>query len=279
MPVSAPEDKILKSKVRMLYCDAKGKVYTTLMDKSVYRLILQDIEPMDAENKDYATVGLEIGPGTYAPIVTEITPDESWALSHALDHALQHKVIPDVLNKYLKNIIRTAVNAYKTAKTDTVSSSVIARQELPPILNRLPYYLEKDMEFSMPVYKAEHSYPLIVLKRIIDEGTPNNGDQQLLILDSDGDLAIIKVPFKIVEQAEKRLESWANRNNRHACLVLNRETKGYSVNFIVISAAQRKALDIMISDFTESRNGKKDITVTTRKILDTAKEAVSITLD
>ncbi len=279
MPVSMPEDKTLKSKIRMLYCDAKGKVYTTLIDKSVYRLILQDIEPMDAARKDYATVGLEIGPGTYAPIVTEVTADESWALSHALDHALQHRVIPDVLNKYLNNIIRTGVNAYKTAKADTVSSSVIARQELPAVLNRLPYYLEKDMEFSMPVYKAEHSYPLIVMKRVIDEETPNSGDQQLLILDSDGDLAIIRVPFKIVEQAEKRLESWANKNNRHACLVLNREAKGYSVNFIVISAAQRKALDVMISDFTESRTGDKDISVAARKILDTAKDTVSVTIE
>ena len=73
------------------------------------------------------------------------------------------------------------------------------------MLNRLPYYPEHDIEFSMPIYKAKHSYPLIVLKHLPSEELNPNNVQRLVILDSDGDLAIIKVPNELIEVLSRGL--------------------------------------------------------------------------
>ena len=38
MPVRLADEKLPKSKVRMLYCDADGKVYTLIINKPIYEL-------------------------------------------------------------------------------------------------------------------------------------------------------------------------------------------------------------------------------------------------
>ena len=44
IPVSTPDEKLPKGQIRMLYCDVSGKVYTTMLDNTVYKLIAEDIE-------------------------------------------------------------------------------------------------------------------------------------------------------------------------------------------------------------------------------------------
>ena len=51
IPVSTPDEKLPKGKIRMMYCDALGKVYTTLLDKTVYKLICEDIENFERKNR------------------------------------------------------------------------------------------------------------------------------------------------------------------------------------------------------------------------------------
>ena len=38
MPIRLESEKLSKSKIRMLYCDADGKVYTSIMNRSVYEM-------------------------------------------------------------------------------------------------------------------------------------------------------------------------------------------------------------------------------------------------
>ena len=279
IPVSTPDEKLPRGKMRMLYCDATGKVYTTLLDKTVYKLICEDIEKFEKNNWCYATVGLEISMGTFAPVVVEISSDESWTLSHALEHALNSGLIPEVLLKNINHIIKLGDTSHEKNGSNGNGSDKREKSMIPGILDRLPYYLERDMEFSMPVYKAEHPYPLIILKSYSSGGNSSGNDQKLLVLDADGDLAIIKIPFKVLDKAEKRLRHWAEKHNRDACLIIYHEEKGYSIDFIVISPAQRKALDVMVQEYEETGKGREPLSVAAQRVVSRAQELVSCPTD
>jgi hypothetical protein len=275
IPVNTPDEKLPKSKIRMLYCDVSGKVYTTLLDNTVYKLIVEDIETFEESNRCYATVGLEIGPGSYAPVVVEISSDESWTLSHALEHALNNGLIPEVLLKNIAHVIKLGEKGIRKSSSNDKDELKIERSMMPGVLDRLPYYLERDMEFSMPVYKAEHRFPLIILKSYVSGGSSSRNGQKLLVLDSDGDLAITKIPFKTLNMAEKRLHNWAKHNNRDACLIIYHEENHYTINYIVISPAQRKALDSITREFEGTGSGSESLSVAARRVVRRAQETAS----
>jgi len=71
MPVRLANEKLPKSKTRMLYCDAAGKVYASLINRSVYKLARGNAERMERSHKSFATLGLEIGPGKFIPTVVD----------------------------------------------------------------------------------------------------------------------------------------------------------------------------------------------------------------
>ena len=275
IPVSAPDEKLPKGITRMLYCDVSGKVYTTLLDNTVYKLIADDIEKFEEKNRCYATVGLEIGPGNYAPVVVEISSDESWTLSHALEHALNTGMIPEVLQKNIAHVIKLGEKGIRKNDFKDKDDVNTEKTVMPNVLDRLPYYLERDMEFSMPVYKAEHRFPLIILKSYASGGSSSGNSQKLLVLDSDGDLAIIKLPFKILDKAEKRLYNWATYNSREACLVIYHEDNRYTINYLVISPAQRKALDVMVREFEGTGSGRGSLSVAARRVVKRAQDLSS----
>ncbi len=272
-PVRIAGEKLPRGKVRMLYCDAEGKVYAALIDKAVYKLAMDGVAGMESSNKDYATLGLEIGPGNFLPLVVEIGPGEVGALVNILDHARRRGRIPDILKKPLRRIIKLGEAGRKGAVAENKSKNLKeAAVRTPPVLNRLPYYSERDMEFSMPIYKAEHSYPLVVLKRLPAESRNSSDIQCLLILDNDGDLAAVKVPFKLMDLAEKRLEEWAEKNDMQACVVLGKNSKGFDINFLIISQPQRKALDTMARRFEETGSGEQLVSAAARKVLIRARD-------
>ncbi len=279
IPVSTPDEKLPRGKMRMLYCDAMGKVYTTLLDKTVYKLVCEDIEKYELNNRCYATVGLEISTGTFAPVVVEITANESWTLSHALNHALNNGVIPEVLLKNISHIIKLGDTGQNKGGSNGNGNNKTGKSTIPGILNRLPYYLERDMEFSMPVYKAEHPYPLIILKSYSSGGNSSGNGHKLLVLDSDGDLAIIKIPFKLLDRAEKRIRYWAENNNRDACIVIYNEEHRYSIDFLVISPAQRKALDMMVQEYEKTGSGRGTLSVAAQRVVSKARELAPCVID
>jgi len=111
MPVRLADEKTPRNKVRMLYCDATGKVYSSMINKSTYELARQSAETVERSHKSYATVGLEIGPGAFVPTPVEISPEELWALEHILEHALNKGRLPDILKRYLKPSYRNIKSA------------------------------------------------------------------------------------------------------------------------------------------------------------------------
>ena len=115
MPVRLENEKLPKGKIRMLYCNATGKVYAQIMNRAVYELAEDSAKRMEHNHKPFATIGLEISPGRFVPTAVEIGTKEVWALEHILEHALKSGRLPDILKKYLKPIIKLGEASRETA--------------------------------------------------------------------------------------------------------------------------------------------------------------------
>lgn len=273
-PVRYAKEKIPRGKVRMLYCDAGGRVYASVMSRSVYELARDNAERMARSHKPFATVGLETVPGRFIPTAVEIGPDQVWALEHILEHSLKNGRLPDILKRYVKPIIRLGESSREAIVTTSIKRQRRPRPEVTPrVLDRLPYYPEHDIEISMPIYKAEYSYPLIVLERLRrDEQTPR-GTSRLLILDSDGDLAIIKVPVKLLRNMEKGLNGTTQKSRRPACCALiSRQPDGPTVSYMTVSQPQKKALDTITRYFEETGGSKQPISTTVKAVIVRARD-------
>ena len=276
MPVRLGGEKLPKSKIRMLYSDAAGKVYASIISRSIYELARENAERMERSHKSFATLGLETSPGKFIPTAVEIGPKEVWALEHILEHALKKGRLPDILKQYLKPILKLGEVSRETVIIEHKKRQRrFPLEATPRVLNRLPYYSEHNIEFSVPIYKAEYSYPLIVLKRFpSDVHTPRNV-QRLVILDSDGDLAIIEVPFELMDKVEKGLKEHHLKNNRNVCAIILQRPDGLSIDYMAISQLQRKALDTITRYFGETGNGKQPISTAAKSVLIRAKSKVS----
>ena len=272
-PVRKTGEKLPKGKMRMLCCDTEGKVYATIINTTVYKLAMDSVAKMESNNKDYATLGLEMGPGNFLPLVVEVGPKEVLALEHILDHARKRGVIPDVLKKELWQIIKLGESRRREGEAEKRKNVLtVTPAATPGVLTRLPYYLEQDIEFSMPIYKASHSYPLIVLNRLPSKKQGSHDAQRLLIMDSDGDLAVMKVPLKLMAESEKRLEEWVAKTDMHACIIIGRSAKGLDINYLMISQAQKKALDTIARLFEETSSREQPVTAAAKKILIQARD-------
>ena len=276
MPVRLADEKLPKSKVRMLYCDADGKVYTLIINKPIYELARDRAERMVDSRKSFATLGLEIRLGKFVPATIEVSTKEAWALEHILEHALKSGRLPDILKKYIKPIIMAGKANREVVLSEYKKSRRRAHvEETPRVLNRLPYYPEHGIEYSMPIYKAEYSYPLIVLKRLLLNEDNIKNTQSLLILDSDGDLAVVKVPYELVENMEKGLTAQAKRDKRDMCAIIVRHAQDMVIDYLPVSQLQRKALETITKYFEETGNGKQPISTAVKTVLVRAKDRLS----
>jgi hypothetical protein len=262
-PVRLTGEKLPQRKVRMLGCDASGRVFAVLISRAAYEKARDDALAMKQRHKPFATIGLEAGPGKYEPAAVEISPEEAWALEHILEHALKSGKLPDILKKYLRPIIEHAESIIETPAAT------------PKVLDRLPYYPPGEIEISVPIYKASYSYPLIVLKRLPPDEHTSPTDLKLLVLDSDGDLAAIRVPAKLVRQAERETTDNSASGYRYTCLLISQRADGLAVSYMPISQPQKKALATLAGFFEASGGGKQPMPVAVRTVLSRAKDRIS----
>jgi hypothetical protein len=108
MPVHLEGEKLPKSKIRMLYCDTAGNIYTTMMNRSVYHRVRDIADGMERTKKPFAVIGQETSRGDYISTAVEINSEEEQALEYILEHALKSGKLPDILKKYIKPIIKRA---------------------------------------------------------------------------------------------------------------------------------------------------------------------------
>ncbi len=106
MPVHLDGEKLTKSKIRMMYCDPAGKVYTTLISRSEYQAAREIADEMETSQKSFAIIAHETSKGGLLPIAVDINSEEEQALEYILEHALRSGKIPDILKKYIKPIIK-----------------------------------------------------------------------------------------------------------------------------------------------------------------------------
>lgn len=277
VPVRLDGERLPKNKVRMLYCDASGRLYTSVVSRSVYELAADGAGRMKSRNRPFAVLGIESSPGTFVPAAVEIGDREVWALEHILEHALKSGVLPDVLKKYLRPIIKIdEASREEILLENKRSHRRIHREATPPVLNRLPYYSEEDIEISMPIYKAENSYPLVVLKSLPpDADTPDN-PHRLLVLDSDGDLAVVKVPAKLMRSVKKAIKEQDGGSNGNVHVVISKQAEGLSLSCMAVTKSQGRALATLTKYYEENGRGKQPLSAAATEVLTRARDSVSL---
>ena len=260
----------------MLYCDVSGKVYSSIMSRRIYERARENVTGIKRRRLSFATVGLETTPGQFVPAIVEVSQKEVWALERILEHALKNGKLPDILKKQLKTIIRrkgaereALLNEHKKRRHQTKP------EPTPRVLERLPNYPEEDMEVSMPIYKAEYSYPLIVLKILVSDTRTSLKTRKLLILDSDGDMAVIEVPTRLVRSLEMELAGLGERKRGNTCTLISKNQNGYTAGFMSVSRAQKKSLDTLTRYFEETGGSKERVSLAVRSVITRAKDRVS----
>ena len=274
MPVRLGNERWPKNKVRLLSCDAEGNLFTQLVGRSTYQRIRKETQYMEVSQNNYATIYWDTGASRPMPLVVKIEENESWALNRILEHALRDTVIPDVLRRYPEEIIklgdskRRELSIEKTRDTHKTTSSTSSK-----VLNRLPYYRKDDVEVSIPIYKVEYAFPLIVLKQLPPAKNTLSSQQRLLVLDSDGDLTVTTLPLELIDKAErKRIR--LQRRGKEGYLICLQKPKGISVDIMEMSELQRLALENVTQYFEETSGGKQPLSGAVRTVLNQARKTV-----
>ncbi len=267
-PIQVENEQLPEDKIRVLYCDAKGNIRSAVIENSVYELAKSYVQERERAHKNYATLSIEITPGKSVPFAVEISSEQVYALGNILEHALKRRKLPDILKKYPKEIIRLGEGKreelklqHAPAEHDTLSEAT------PEILNRLADYPEDSIEVAIPIYKAEYRYPLVVLKRLSPTEQTRPNMQRLLILDSDGDLAIIKVPLGTIDEAERAFAKWKKANNSAGCIIYSWYPDDFLMSHMEITEFQRKTLDMITQHFEETGRGEQPISADVQVIL------------
>ena len=274
MPVRLGNERWPKNNVRILSCDAEGHLFTQLVGRSTYQRIRKESQQMEISRNNYATIYWDTGISKPAPLLVEIGNEEAWALEHVLEHALRHAIVPGILTRYIKEIIklgkvkRQELLIEKTRETRKAISATS-----PKVLDRLPYYRKQDIEVSIPIYKEEYAFPLIILKRLPQaRNTPVN-QQRSLVLDSDGDIAVATLPSEQINKAKRKLNN-LHRKGKEGYLICLRKPEGVSIDVMEISELQRQALENLTQYFEEIGPGKKPLPGAVKQVLTKARETV-----
>lgn len=275
VPIQIGNEQLPENNIRMLHCDSKGNIRSAIIENSVYELARSYATQLERAHKNYATLSLEIAPGRSVPWAVEINPEQVWALEHILEHAIKRGEIPAILKKYPKEIIRIGRLKCEELNRDNERVGNFAFSgKTPEVLQRLAYYSEDAIEAAVPIYKAQYRYPLIVLKRLPPNEKTSPEMQRLLTLDSDGDLAITRLPLEAIDEAERNLEEWKRISKSEGCIIYSRHQDSFTISNLEISELQAKALDLIAQHFEETGYGQQPIPTDAQAVLARAKEYI-----
>lgn len=275
VPIQIGNEQLPENNIRMLHCDSKGNIRSAIIENSVYELARSYATQLERAHKNYATLSLEIAPGRSVPWAVEITPEQVWALEHILEHAIKRGEIPAILKKYPKEIIRIGrLKCEELNRDNERVGNFVFSGKTPEVLQRLAYYSEDAIEAAVPIYKAQYRYPLIVLKRLPPNEKTSPEMQRLLTLDSDGDLAITRLPLEAIDEAERNLEEWKRISKSEGCIIYSRHQDSFTISNLEISELQTKALDLIAQHFEETGYGQQPIPTDAQAVLARAKEYI-----
>jgi hypothetical protein len=273
MPVKLGRESWPRNKVRILSCDTDGNLFTQLLGRSTYQRIRKAVEQTCDSPAPYATVYLDKGEDKFTPFYVEIGENEIYALERIMEHALRSSIIPDVLKKYPKEIIKLGETKYREMLAEK-EASTHRDIFMPPSkpLQRLPYYREEDMEVSVPIYKAEYAFPLIILKLLPGIKSTPPGQRPALVLDNDGDIVLTNLFLEPITRAKRKLAGMEKKGARGHLICLQ-SPQGISIEVIETTGAQNRALDTVTRYFEENGKGKP-LSATVKRIMHKARERV-----
>ncbi len=274
--VKAEGERLPQGKIRILYCDAKGNVNSTVTEDSVYQLAKNYIQKLEGDHKYGVILGAEVILGNYVPFAVEISAEQARALERIFEHAITRGVVPYILKKYPKDIIKLGKDQLQEIRKQYEQSRPKdAAKGMPEVLKRLADYPEEGIDVAVPIYKAQYHYPLVILKRLAS-GEPATKDiQRILILDNEGDLGIIRVPRDILDKAESKLRDWKKKTGKAGYLLYSRDAENLIMSYMEISEFQSKALNTIKRHFAETGRGERPISTAVQGILTKAKGIIS----
>jgi len=276
MPVRLGNERWPKNKVRILSCDTEGNLFTQLLGRSTYQRIKKEAEQMEASPVQYATVYWDSGKSSFTPLYVEIGEKEIWALERIMEHALRSAVIPDVLKKYPREIIKLGEIKHRgllSEKTGGIHKSTAPTSSR--VLERLPYYRKQDIEVSVPIYKAEYAFPLIILKLLTRVETTPPGQKPALVLDSDGDIVATNFSSEQISKAKRKLNSLEKKGVKGYIICLQRP-EGVSIDILETTGLQRQALETVTRYFEEKGRGKQPLSAAVKTVMNKARERVKL---
>ncbi len=275
MPVRLKSERWPKNKVRILSCDTEGNLFTQLIGRSVYQRIKAEAQRRELSPNNYATIYWDAGMNRHVPVFVEIGDRENWALERLLEHAFRSAVVPNVLVGSIREIIGLGENKHQELVEEKTKGAHRATSPAPSkVLDILPYSSRNDVEVSIPLYKAEYAFPLIILKKLVQENNIGSSEQPLLILDSDGDVAAITLPEEQIDKAERKLEA-LRKKGKEGSLICLEKSEGISIGVMEISDVQRQALEIVAQYFEETGTARQPLSDAVSNVLNKVKEIVS----
>jgi hypothetical protein len=273
-PVRYAGENLPRGRVRMLYADASGRVCASIVSRAVYDLAADSAARLKRSRQAFVTVGLETIPGRFIPAAVAISPDEAGAMRQIRERALKSDGLPETLKSFIGAIIRRSGGAREAVVEGKKQRRPRAPRVITRVLDRLPYYPEHDIEVSMPVYKAAFSYPLLLLKRLTrDEQTPP-GAQRLLVLDSDEDMAIVKVPTQLLRWIEIELAIRDDIDSELTAFLITRGEGGPTPVLLPVNRLQKRGLDA-VTRYFEATGHKKQPSRSVQKVIELARRKTS----
>lgn len=271
LPVRIDDEILPEDRIKMLCCNEKADLVTMTVSKSTFEIIRSYVRELEKGNKRYAMLGIEVSPGYYVPFPVYIDSEHLMCLENIVEHAVRRKVIPWVLRKYVKNIISMG-----NIRSDELIKNYVLRDQIGSSLSSQSLMhsirASRDNNFNdslIPTYKAQHNYPAIILKKMDPDGYSDTESQRVLILDSDGDLAISKVPAQPLESEEGKCN--LTGDGLFGCITYKHEKGSYIFDHIILNSLQQKSLEIILEQYEKTGSGERPLPLFAEEVLSRAR--------
>ncbi|OGO32473.1 MAG: hypothetical protein A2Z29_06625 [Chloroflexi bacterium RBG_16_56_11] len=250
----------------MLYCDVLGDVHTSRPDRSVTRLAREIASRKARLQQPFVTVGLETTPGRYIPVIVAVGTGEARRLERIAELALRSGKLPAALKRHIRPFTRLAAASYETAVPAGGRKKCLEPPEIMTVLMEKPPFPERDIEITMPVYKADYRYPLIALKILPPDTQTLPGMARLLTLDGEGDLAVIGLTDRLARGVKSNIEG--SNGDRPLVSVLTAEkATGNSLEHMQVTRHQQESLVSLVKHYEKTGHSRQPLSLAAQSVV------------
>ncbi|MFO8143468.1 MAG: hypothetical protein R6T78_02195 [Dehalococcoidales bacterium] len=271
LPVRIDDEILPEEMVRMLCCTETAEAVTTTISRSTFEIIKSYTRELERGNKRYAILGIELPRGCYVPFPVYIDSEHLMVLENIVEHAIHRKFIPYILRKYVKHIIALGnISSKEIIKNyvlhDQLSSGLSSQSMINDIrASRGNMFAER----AIPTYKAHNRYPAIILKKMDSIDHNDKETQRVLILDSDGDLAISKVPAQLLLSEERKFNLISE--DLYGCVTYKQEGDRYFFDHMILNKLQHKSLNTILEQYEKTGTGERPIPLFAQEVISRAR--------